>query len=398
MSRLPGRCTRLISIEPDLVDDYGHHLRFNERLSEACANAGIEFVVLAGKDCDPKIVERHPFVRPTFSLRTWDPGTLPFTPLAKWRFGLELWRALANVVPSSQAGLSALFMYSAGLGHGQMIKQAIRWSGDREITATLHFFRVHFDNPLRTRFVGKWTSLVKEMVSGSQIRLVLPTPQSAERFAASFGSKPSVLSHPSPAFSDARARELSALPRPVRDGPTRIVFPGGVRVEKGFQLAAEAAIRLAEKRRFECVVRAIRRENVPEELEGTLAQLRASRCTISDQTLNSEDFDAFIAAADVLVLPYAASHFHERTSGLLVDAIILGVPVVAGKGTWLGDLIDQEGCGVSVPLNNPVSLIDGICQVVDNLEKFRVQTAAARTRYLENHSWGKLLGDLVGAT
>lgn len=163
-------------------------------------------------------------------------------------------------------------------------------------------------------------------------------------------------------------------------------------------MAVDAAVHLAEQPGIECVVRAIHRDGVSETLETSLAKLRASRCMIADQTLTPAEFDSFIASADVLVLPYAASHFGERTSGLLVDAMLLGVPVVAGRGTWLGDLIDQEGCGVSVPLTRSSSLIEGINQVLGNLESYRAQTAAARIRYLENHSWERLLDDLVSSS
>lgn len=398
MSGNPRQRTRLISLEPDLIDEYGHYLSFNERLAEACAAAGIEFIVLAGKQCDPQILQDHPFIRPTFKLRSWDAGVVPSSPLAKWQFGLELSAALSEVTLKAGAGKTVLFMYTASLGHAQMVEKLLRWRGLTDVTAVMQYFRIHFENPLRARFVRKWAPFLQRITAGNRVRLVLPTPQSAQRFEEAFGFQPSLVPHPSPAFSDARARHLSAAAVAERSSSTRIVFPGGVRVEKGFAMAVDAAVHLAEQPGIECVVRAIHRDGVSETLETSLAKLRASRCMIADQTLTPAEFDSFIASADVLVLPYAASHFGERTSGLLVDAMLLGVPVVAGRGTWLGDLIDQEGCGVSVPLTRSSSLIEGINQVLGNLESYRAQTAAARIRYLENHSWERLLDDLVSSS
>ena len=83
----------------------------------------------------------------------------------------------------------------------------------------------------------------------------------------------------------------------------------------------------------------------------------------------------FIASSGVVVLPYDS---HEQvTSGVLVDSIAAGRPVIATRFPHAVELLG-DGAGIVVPHRQPGALADAIHAVTSRPEVLRAMTARAR--------------------
>ncbi|MEX2185248.1 MAG: hypothetical protein WD875_00570 [Pirellulales bacterium] len=129
--------------------------------------------------------------------------------------------------------------------------------------------------------------------------------------------------------------------QPRRDGPLRITFAGDARLEKGFHhMPAIVANVLADPdlaSRVEFVIQAnfpfrlpCRRRNLPiVAAREALARHAPPRVRLLCEPLDEAAYRQLILDADLIVLPYDARHYYARCSGVLVEALSAGVPVIA---------------------------------------------------------------------
>src|SRR3970040_2985233 len=76
---------------------------------------------------------------------------------------------------------------------------------------------------------------------------------------------------------------------------------------------------------------------------------------IRPETLSKEDYTALYAGA-VCLQPYRRQDFSDRVSGITLEALSLGAPVVTTAGTWMGRLVERYGAGLTVKDFSPASL------------------------------------------
>jgi glycosyltransferase involved in cell wall biosynthesis len=80
-----------------------------------------------------------------------------------------------------------------------------------------------------------------------------------------------------------------------------------------------------------------------------------------DRYLGREDLARLVRSADLVVLPYAS--LEQVTSGVLVEAIAAGKPVVATEFPHAVELL-SEGAGITVPHDDPGALSDALRRVL----------------------------------
>jgi colanic acid/amylovoran biosynthesis glycosyltransferase len=89
------------------------------------------------------------------------------------------------------------------------------------------------------------------------------------------------------------------------------------------------------------------------------------------------------AEAQVFCLP----SFSEGVPVVLMEAMAMGLPVVATRITGVPELVDEEHSGLLVPPGRPDALADSLARVLSaDLEKRRTMGAAGRSRVCEEFS------------
>lgn len=125
-----------------------------------------------------------------------------------------------------------------------------------------------------------------------------------------------------------------------------------------------------------------------------------SRISFDDSYRDLESLTDLIRSADLVVLPYDSAD--QVTSGVLVDAVAAGLPVVSTAFPHATELL-ASGAGIVVPQRDSAALAAAIRSVLDDPDRARAMAAEAR-RLAPDLSWaavaaryGALGAALLGA-
>lgn len=122
--------------------------------------------------------------------------------------------------------------------------------------------------------------------------------------------------------------------------------------------------------------------------------LDRERIEVSEDNMSDSEFTRFLARGDIIVLPYRAPQFSQRTSGLLIDALLLGRPAVVLDGTWLAEAVERAHCGV-IAQDNAHDLASAVEEAVERYDELSSRAREYRKRYLETNSWEKLVETIL---
>ena len=118
----------------------------------------------------------------------------------------------------------------------------------------------------------------------------------------------------------------------------------------------------------------------------------AESVSFDDGYRNLATLTEFVASADVVVLPYDS--VDQVTSGVLVDAIAAGRPVIATAFPHAVELL-SGGAGIVVPHRDPVALADAIRAMVMDPTLLAEMTAEAQ-RLAPSMSWAHVASAYAG--
>ncbi|GJQ25290.1 MAG: hypothetical protein HBSAPP02_03220 [Phycisphaerae bacterium] len=132
--------------------------------------------------------------------------------------------------------------------------------------------------------------------------------------------------------------------------PLRIVYCGDARMEKGYHLLPDLVRDLHRNGHADDVVFRIQsnfaharpQDGTIEHLARTELQLYpARRVEVIPTPLNSEQYHELVASADILLVLYDADNYYARSSGVLVEALAAGIPVLTPAASWMGQQIAE---------------------------------------------------------
>jgi FkbM family methyltransferase len=289
-------------------------------------------------------------------------------------------------------GPLAIYMYTGSLEHARVVYDVI--SKKNNVRANINLFYAYNKDENNEYFSDIWRPFLEEIKESKKIKISLPTKKLQEDFQNAFGIKIPIAPHPSTTFSDEQARALLRLQTPALHGQPCVLFPGGMRPEKGYPLSIKAADELVAQNIARSKLRALVTDSTPAPMVELIKSLRETSVTLDSRDLNDSEFKTFLESGDIIVCPYLPEAFARRTSGLVIDAMLLGRPVVVVKGTWLADLTVSHGIGVAVD-PAPSAIVDGVQQIIADYPTFISALWRARRSYFIEHSWRRLVDTIV---
>ena len=203
-------------------------------------------------------------------------------------------------------------------------------------------------------------------------------------------------------FPSPRVAKSVAAPVP-RDPEATLLFSclGPARFEKGIDvLQAAIALYLADPAnphaRF-----AIQWPTPIEDAAGQPylpdAALAASgKVDFITEQLDSAAYDALVAATDCMVLPYRRSSYFARISGVAVEAVTGGIPVIATADTWTCELMANDGAGIAVPDGDAAALARAMAVLARDYPRYRDLAVARQQQALDANSGAAFLECLWG--
>lgn len=385
----PPKSTRLISVNPDAESFFGHFLNYEARLGRSLQNNGQPHLIAGPVDAEPEVYEAHPEMAKVFTCRT---NTLYSKSAGQVvgdldNFTTELDSYLSSLDHSVP---SQLFMYCGSLEIAEVFEKLAHKYPSCTFAISLYY--LSWLDLGDAGLQDYWKPRLAKMSANPQIRLIVPSPELAKEMRDGFDVRTEVLPHPTTTFHDDEIGKLNA--GGGVDGRTTIVFPGNLRGGKGFDLTKDALLQLIDGgvEDLRLRVRFPPADSVNKSREAFFDQIR-DHVEIMDSYLSEEEFRDLLLSADLVALPYTPDRFSNRTSGLLIDSLLLGVPSVVIDDTWLAGKVRELGFGEIVQENGK-ALAEGIRSAVANIDHLKKAALTARDTYVQQNSWDALVSFL----
>jgi hypothetical protein len=74
--------------------------------------------------------------------------------------------------------------------------------------------------------------------------------------------------------------------------------------------------------------------------------------------LSTEDYRALVFSSDIILLPYDRDNYYARSSGILVESLVAGIPVIVPAGTWMAEQFMEETFRYHASLNVAAKILE----------------------------------------
>jgi glycosyltransferase involved in cell wall biosynthesis len=377
----------LFILDPNLEGEAGHHLAYDLAIAREAVARGEAATIVANRRFGPATIEGvrilpH-FTETTYAVRHHDPVT----------GRLDDYRVLNDLLLQE---LSALPRHEFRPGDCVLVPTTtenhlagyLGWmKGVDPREAPLFVVHLMFpsgvavdaagrssvEDPLRALFYRLADRIARE--SGPPVHLFASGGQHGAEFSALLGRP--VPPHP-----------LPIRPEPGGPAPRRaLVFAGDARVDKGVALLPGLLPRLAAAHPdwvFAAHVNAAASWGEARAAAEALPAIAAGAANLDVTTgrLTPEAYLDLLRGARIALFPYDAALYRRKSSGVLWEAISLGLPVVVPAGTWLENEARHWGAGfVAYPQGGAAAIAAAFADALARIEELAARSAGAGARY-----------------
>jgi glycosyltransferase involved in cell wall biosynthesis len=350
---------RLHIVEPTLKGNAGHNHSF---VASVCAAAGATPITVwcaegAELSLPPGVDVQRVFSR---RLRRWQ---------AFWLF-----RRLLR-------GSGRIFVSTAQ----RTDLQLLHWAAPGTIAAGRVVLYMHWFRPSQ-RKREHLAALAKKQPA---VTVFAPTASVADEFRAA-------------GFADTRVVPYPITPQALRaaPGPFRhLLYAGAARQDKGFHAVVDLVERLARSHDSLPIRVQTSADHGSAHDDATRADLqRLSRIQHAplqcSDTLAPDDYRERFAGAISLQL-YSQSDFADRISGVTLDSLSAGAPVITLSNTWIARVVDEFGAGIVVDTADADTVFDAVQRIHADYAAYRDRALAAGRTLQERNGAHRLVQELL---
>lgn len=366
-----------VSVNPDLVTDFGHYLNYEKRLAEACRMRGLDHLCLASRQLTLHI----PGIVGTFER---DSGH--YAMVRRSAFGREdaiaaefqaaLLAALTELAHGASYQRLHIFMY-CGSSRLAMRLAERTWPADLNLCINA-FWDFMIDDPAPAG--------LSRLHFQRNVHLLAMSDLHARRWQEDCGLHFEAIPNPPPLLSDRGAynaiRECVSSTR--KPGPLRVFVPGLLSMGKGRESTQALLDHLYRHGAGGC-------EYTFRDRKGELNTGDAPHVRILTGDLSDSQVVDLYQASDVVLLPYEREVFAVRTSGALVDALVFGTVPLVLEGTWLAHQCRLCEVGEVLPDAQPETVVEALATICSDIAQARRRVSRAAALYLAENTWSRLL-------
>jgi hypothetical protein len=354
----------LLIIEPNLSSSSGHYADFVRSVGACARDAEIEVYADPAADAMLAVMEGV--------------SVCATRPRVGERFAE--WRTICRAVRRRQLFL----VLTADARHAAAVSVAASATGMHPSNARLFFHRP--PTTTRDRFFTPFGEEARQHALA-----ITATEQVAERLRADGWRRVVCVPYPT------TAPETLPSPEPFR----HLLMAGAARVNKGLDIVTELAGQWArEGRSIPLLVQVSKkRANSYGSREGKVVQALISsgyRGLCTDVSAPGRDAYLERFRGALVLAPYAREQFASQVSGVVLDALLQGAPVIATSGTWPGVMVERFGAGVTIAERTSTALAAAIDQVLADWPAYAERACAAARVLAAEHDPSHLLAVLVG--
>jgi glycosyltransferase involved in cell wall biosynthesis len=99
-----------------------------------------------------------------------------------------------------------------------------------------------------------------------------------------------------------------------------------------------------------------------------------------------------VGSADVgmMILANVPAFYRGTSPNKFFDYLAAGLPVLINYPGWVAGIIEEEGCGVPVPPEDPASFVDALVQLKNDSSKTKLMGEKARRLAMNEFSRDRL--------
>lgn len=384
-----------ISVSPDLVDEFGHHLNMDSYLRACAISRGETFLSICSSKVDPELADKCNWLVPAFRAKTWwsirDRSVIE---RKRREFATDMRKAMTVIDEGLGAETPATFyMYTGNLYLGLALRDALAYR--KNTTIVIQDFYAPFFDLEDPAILEERRALLEELLS-SGVRVAVGTKQLVDYVRQKTGLKLELIpGDPSTTYGDESVQQKIAddFEPIIPDGAKmRVFFPPNMNLEKGYLTGLKAAEVIAADDKLAAtlspIVRYVPREGTDRAALDLADKLRGKGgVEFAEGVLDDEQFRELAESADIVAIPYTVQAFRRRMSNSLTDAIYGGKPIVGAQGTYVGDYIEQYQCGQTFKDGNHIDLVRAISEVAADFERYARNSRIARRTHFKQRSW-----------
>jgi glycosyltransferase involved in cell wall biosynthesis len=377
----------------------GHYFAYDYSLMQAARARGYDFVALGHERIDPAVTSLMP-VHAVFPWEIWHTfrtvGLIP-------RVGLRLETLVSNLLFYRQlrTALRRCGLSSDSLVFTHMItkKQLLAWAWWIRRLRRESAPRV----ALLLRYSAEWfkgsraTTRAFRMIENAAPNVRVRICTDSERLAFDYAQFTKLAIDVVPIPHTRHGGRIEG--RRESRGVLRLVSLGNARDEKGFVEILQA-VRILSKwgrlDRFKFILQAnsadLQMQMAIQESEDLV---KGGSVEFILEALSPEAYQRLLCEADGVLLPYWRSIYRSRTSGVFVEALAAGKPVIATEDTWMSDQLKHFGGGLLCRDRDPKHLAERICDLESNYESYAERAVGSRETWCERHNPEALIDSLL---
>jgi glycosyltransferase involved in cell wall biosynthesis len=373
---------QFIIVDPNLRDIGGHYAEYDRAVVAGAKDEGYDVTVLAHQAITPSLRDSLG-ATPTFTREIW--GSAPTGSRLRRAFALladnftflrEILRGLRTLPRGAQ---DVIFAHT--FIRNQFFALALlplllrrRWN-----PRLVYLFRYQPDfYHGRLSRMGFW--LLRRLMRRHDIRFTTDSARLAEQLEVLAGVVVETLPIP---HTPKLAPNLSHPDSDV----TTFVSLGSAREEKGILEILQAIALLHEQGRAVGMRFVLQCNDAEPSVVAAIEAFRKNLlpgCELIDQALSSENYYALLRAANVVLLPYRRSIYFARTSGVLVEALALGKPIIATDDTWMTDQL--LGTGLPTRDRSARHLAEVMVNARNNVVELAARARTRQEHWLATHN------------
>jgi glycosyltransferase involved in cell wall biosynthesis len=392
----PGASYRLVSLNPDLEDEFGHYQLYDAAIRKAAAHDGGDVVTLSST----AFVSEEPWIVPAFTDNSWSVRRdSPEVHIARFRD--EFRNAYELIAKHADQVPTAIYLYVGSERHLVEMADVVARLGPR-IPILVNLFYSHrdlYEVEHRTAgpAVGMGLALTRSFREGLGVYAFVDS-DGLQRLMARFFEEDLPL-WPMFSVSSIGPTTSEKTSAGAMNRALTVYAPGNLQFAKGYDLVSELSERLArhpDRHGITLIARSYFRHGTNNALRRHADKL-AQHAKIIDGLLSDEEYAAAFSEADVILVPYRVSHFGTRTSAVISDAARSGKPVVATRGTWIGDVVERYDMGATFNDGDVADFEEAVWRVARHFDYYKSRAMDTSRRWDAEHN-PRLLVDVMRST
>ncbi len=402
----------LLVSEEALQTEVGHFFEYNRSIYEIAKNFGVETAFAIHKQANQSIIDVLSAC-PVYEKTSWGSISTERNPVKRHAgtiiHNLRVYSTMREVL-KQLGGTDVIFAPTVTihhlLGFYLLARRHLGRDFKRLVILTRNNIASYDEGSSIPNFkrqsiiFAKLIQSLSKIYSSEEFAFTTDSERLADEYEVLCGIRPIVM--PSPRIAPPRIAPLR-LAEAKSDGLTRFVSLGPARFEKGIDLFETAIAQTLNAPTPLRSAQFIVQWNQPvydgPKLVTPNEELLVHPATrYITEDMSSDVYDSELYNADCIVLPYRRSSYFARISGVAVEAVTAGIPLIYTKDTWCEGLVQISGAGIGIPDGDAKALADAIREITENIDHYRQAAKDAAKQARDANSPDSFMRLLFGLT